>query len=297
MRKETLCSLLVLCGMFFALTSTALAADEVKTIHDPQDDVVDINGNVTSSKPNIDITQIQYTKTGKSATYALTVKGAIENRGSIDSMEGVIYTISLATTDHEYDLIYVNRSCIFSLDLGDPQNITDFTVNGPTLTISFDLQTDAEIYNTTLAYSFDFNALAGEQYSDDVTDLPLQVLLDGPYEGTVGDGMDFFGDTSAFGGSKPYTYLWNFGDATPTSTEQNPTHTYSQAGNYTVTLTVTDSDGTTQEATSFALITGTTPPPPNGNGDNGISNLWLFVILVVIIVIVGVGVIVYLIRR
>ena len=33
------------------------------------------------------------------------------------------------------------------------------------------------------------------------------------------------------------TYLWNFGDGT-TSTESNPTHTYTKEGNYTVTLSV-----------------------------------------------------------
>jgi PKD repeat protein len=35
----------------------------------------------------------------------------------------------------------------------------------------------------------------------------------------------------------PDSYLWDFGDGT-TSTEQNPTHTYSKAGSYSVTLTV-----------------------------------------------------------
>jgi PKD repeat protein len=33
------------------------------------------------------------------------------------------------------------------------------------------------------------------------------------------------------------TYLWNFGDLTPTSTLANPTHTYNNTGLYTVTLT------------------------------------------------------------
>jgi YVTN family beta-propeller protein len=36
---------------------------------------------------------------------------------------------------------------------------------------------------------------------------------------------------------------WNFGDGT-NSTEHNPTHTYSIAGNYTVTLTASNSNGT-----------------------------------------------------
>jgi PKD repeat protein len=38
------------------------------------------------------------------------------------------------------------------------------------------------------------------------------------------------------------TWLWDFGD-TVTSTEQNPTHTYTYPGWFTVSLTVTDSLG------------------------------------------------------
>jgi PKD repeat protein len=37
----------------------------------------------------------------------------------------------------------------------------------------------------------------------------------------------------------PISWAWNFGDGT-TSTEQNPTHIYQQAGNYTITLTVSN---------------------------------------------------------
>jgi PKD repeat protein len=36
------------------------------------------------------------------------------------------------------------------------------------------------------------------------------------------------------------TYSWDFGDGSPASTEQNPTHTYAQAGDYTAKLTVSD---------------------------------------------------------
>ncbi len=38
-------------------------------------------------------------------------------------------------------------------------------------------------------------------------------------------------------------YIWNFGDATPTSTLSNPTHVYGSSGNYTVTLIATNSFG------------------------------------------------------
>ncbi len=42
-----------------------------------------------------------------------------------------------------------------------------------------------------------------------------------------------FNDTSS---SSPAWWEWDFGDGTPGSTEQNPTHTYALQGNYTVLL-------------------------------------------------------------
>jgi PKD repeat protein len=39
------------------------------------------------------------------------------------------------------------------------------------------------------------------------------------------------------------TYLWNFGDATATSTATNPVHNYTTGGPFTVTLTATSNNG------------------------------------------------------
>ncbi|MBN2152159.1 MAG: PKD domain-containing protein, partial [Candidatus Lokiarchaeota archaeon] len=39
------------------------------------------------------------------------------------------------------------------------------------------------------------------------------------------------------------SFLWNFGDGTPTSTLRNPVHKYTTAGNFTVSLRVNDADG------------------------------------------------------
>ncbi len=41
----------------------------------------------------------------------------------------------------------------------------------------------------------------------------------------------------------PTSYVWNFGDGSATSSETNPSHTYSAAGVYTVTLYVENADG------------------------------------------------------
>ncbi|MEM9176462.1 MAG: PKD domain-containing protein [Myxococcota bacterium] len=53
--------------------------------------------------------------------------------------------------------------------------------------------------------------------------------------------------------------LWDFGDGT-TSTEENPDHTYTAAGTYTVTLTLTTSNGTSS-TTSQVMVAG---PPTAG---------------------------------
>ncbi|MGD8867481.1 MAG: PKD domain-containing protein, partial [Gemmatimonadales bacterium] len=50
---------------------------------------------------------------------------------------------------------------------------------------------------------------------------------------------------------------WSFGDG-GSSTEQNPTHTYAAAGDYTVTLTVTDDQGA---ADTFSDVATTSEPP------------------------------------
>src|SRR5215213_128355 len=55
--------------------------------------------------------------------------------------------------------------------------------------------------------------------------------------------VSFAADAS--GGTGPYTVNWNFGDDSEESDEQTVSHTFNEAGNYTVTLTATDSTGET----------------------------------------------------
>ncbi len=50
------------------------------------------------------------------------------------------------------------------------------------------------------------------------------------------------------------TYQWDFGDGSPISATENPTHTYQTAGTFTVTLTVTSPVGTSEAAAQVVVI-------------------------------------------
>ncbi|MEM2972200.1 MAG: PKD domain-containing protein [Candidatus Bathyarchaeia archaeon] len=59
------------------------------------------------------------------------------------------------------------------------------------------------------------------------------------------------------------SWFWNFGDGT-NSTQQNPTHNYTEPGVYTVSLTVTEQDGdnSTKTKQNYITVQPTTPTPP-----------------------------------
>jgi outer membrane protein assembly factor BamB len=93
----------------------------------------------------------------------------------------------------------------------------------------------------------------------------LQAIADGPYYGLINEPVQFSG--SATGGAPPYYYNWDFGDG-ETSDEQNPTHIYTEVGEYDVVLNVLDDEGNISDDTTFTWIQETNLPPtiPDING-------------------------------
>ncbi|HYI15235.1 MAG TPA: PKD domain-containing protein, partial [Thermomicrobiales bacterium] len=79
------------------------------------------------------------------------------------------------------------------------------------------------------------------------------------WTGQVGSGTTVtFGNLSTDANGDIVSYAWDFGDGSPTSNAESPTHTFPGAGSYTVTLTVTDAIGNTGV---FSVVQQIVPPP------------------------------------
>jgi PKD repeat protein len=117
--------------------------------------------------------------------------------------------------------------------------------SSPAKTATFNVTTTVSAVGNPLAATASANPTSGQ--------IPLTVAFSG----------------TATGGTPPYSFSWNFGDGSATSTAQNPSHTYSNAGTFTATLTATDSSSPPKTATSNVTITsspvqGAPPGAPTG---------------------------------
>jgi len=94
---------------------------------------------------------------------------------------------------------------------------------------------------------------------------PTAVLSASPTSGAPGVVVTLNGS----GSSDPdaddtLTYLWDFGDGSPTTqtTTSSTTHTYNATGTFTAKLTVRDSRGATSNQATATINVGNTPPVP-----------------------------------
>ncbi|WP_067052512.1 PKD domain-containing protein [Methanofollis ethanolicus] len=112
----------------------------------------------------------------------------------------------------------------------------------------------AGTYTVTLqAYNNDGAMRATENITVPVLIAPTASFTADPISGTAPLTVTF-NDTSA---GKPTGWSWNFGDGI-IATGQNQTHTYEDAGTYTVSLTVENGAGTNASSQAITVL----PPPP-----------------------------------
>ena len=122
----------------------------------------------------------------------------------------------------------------------------------PTVAGNFDLKIVARAYSaSTQAFLLTMaNNMLGQGYSSGITlvvnatgtELPIADFSASNTNAAINETITFT-DESAF---NPTSWAWDFGDG-ETSTEQNPTHAYAEAGTYTVQLTVENENGSDTE--------------------------------------------------
>jgi PKD repeat protein len=119
--------------------------------------------------------------------------------------------------------------------------------------------------------AFTITGNLGYTISTGGTDAPSASFNISPPSGTTETNFTFT-DTSI---NKPTSWNWNFGDNTTNSTQQNTTHTYSAAGNYTVNLTVSNANGSSSKnmtinvtsKPALPVFPNYTKPPTDPNHD------------------------------
>jgi hypothetical protein len=329
MKSKTLfCIALIISSFLFFAAISVEAADT--TINDPTGDVasMDFMGNTTyvTSNPyvsvdGLDILQITYTKNGGTATVTMQVKGSIIDRGNINDLsmdnpekllyDVVGYELDLTTSTETYQIAYVNTVCQLTDSDYTTINLTtsDYSVNGDTLTVTISLKSADETYES-LEVSSQYNKIDFSGFDenspdpDELDDLLVMLVDQAPnppiqiYEVYVqniaspGETVQFNGSVFPLTGTPPYQYHWDFGDG-KTSSEQNPTHSYTKAGTYEYNFTITDNLQASASQNGTITVAGNS----NDGGTTISTQMILLLAILVIIIAVGIVIIVWIIRR
>jgi PKD repeat protein len=135
-------------------------------------------------------------------------------------------------------------------NFGDPASGISNTSN---------LQNPVHIFNLAGTYNVLLTATSASgcqdtvQHSVVVTPGPAVAFLVSA-ETCVGSQISFEPDPAITDLTSIVSYQWNFGDGTPVSNLQAPTHVYTVAGNFNVTLTVVDINGCTNSITQQIIV-------------------------------------------
>jgi len=99
------------------------------------------------------------------------------------------------------------------------------------------------------------------EYARTAPDAPVADFSAIPTSGTAPLTVTFEDNSTGF----PTSWFWDFGDGTK-ATEQNVSHTYTSAGNYTVNLTVSNAGGSDSEVkTEYIVVSEPLPAAPVAN--------------------------------
>src|SRR5918998_798905 len=153
-------------------------------------------------------------------------EGTFESSVTVPNVEAGEYAI-LAVADDR-------RIAISTLSVTVAEPVDEPVVNTTTTANA----TEGAILNETITPAPEeevVEELAGEESVESLT----AEIISNATEGVAPATFEF--QANLTGGTEPYTYVWSF-DGSEGSDEQNPIHTFDEAGTYNVTLTVTDTE-------------------------------------------------------
>jgi len=185
----------------------------------------------------------------------VNAQAAIDYATNLSNLSPPIADISILSTSVPYDEPVIlsaigssddNGIVSYQWSLGDGTSNTSIDVNH--------IYGQAGNYQVTLTVT-DADGLSD---SDSVnvqvtTDLPIAVITPTPNEFNIGDSIDFDGSSSSDADGEISHFDWELGDST-TKSGITTSHTYNEAGNYTVRLTVTDNAGAMNSTTTDISI-------------------------------------------
>lgn len=305
MLKKTMILGMILTVLMILSVYTVNAEDTTVTMIDSTDDVFKFNSNdedlddleTVDFMTNVDITKLEYKQEGQIATITLTVKGEIEDRGSLADTFGideadftgdyVVYMFELYTYYNYYSLVYCNQE----VNITNGEEYLDpvsFSVDDDKLTIVFNLLDEDDSFESIAAITTDWNIVlfVGDIYMDIAPDEEnFEASIKAPSKANTDENLQFIGqETSDY---DIIGWSWDFGDGN-VSSAQNPTHLFGKEGTYQVTLTVTDSNLNTDTVTLDITVSDSTDTEKKKYDENQIQPLLIFSVIIAIIVIAGV---------
>lgn len=120
----------------------------------------------------------------------------------------------------------------------------------------------AGFYYIRLVVTDDLGATDDETAQAEISEaVPTAAFTGAPTSGDAPLAVSFSNNSTGF--EQPLFYVWDFGDGTADPAEiyaENPDHTYTDVGTYTVQLTATDNDGSDDSLIMTNYITVNSPP-------------------------------------
>ncbi|MFJ5087165.1 PQQ-dependent sugar dehydrogenase [Streptomyces sp. NPDC088674] len=143
---------------------------------------------------------------------------------------------------------------------GSPGAIEDFPWSGSQV-MDMEFGPDGALYVLDYGTGSDNQALYRIEYLAGSNRSPVAKVSADKTSGALPLAVTFSSEGSSDPEGGAITYKWDFGDGA-TSTDANPSHTYTEVGEYSPTLTVTDPEGLTGTA-STVITAGNTAPTVN----------------------------------